>query len=71
MKVGDLVKPHARYLDELTRPLYLPAGIIIEIVYDDAGGDLEPEKVFSVQWPGKTGPAEWNDFELELISESR
>jgi len=39
VKVGDLVKPHARYLDEFTRPLYLPAGIIIEIVYDDAGGD--------------------------------
>ena len=71
MKIGDLVKPHERYLDEFTRPLYLPAGIITEVVYEDKDGDLESETVFSVQWPGNAGEAEWNDWELELVSESR
>ena len=71
MKVGDLVRPKPAYLDDYTSQFYLPGGIVTEIVYEDNDGDLEPETVFSVQWPGIDPPSEWTDFELEMVSESR
>ena len=71
MKVGDLVKPKSAYLDDYTNQFYLPGGIIVEEYHNDGGGHLEPETVFFVQWPAIGPPSEWQDFELELVSESR
>jgi len=71
VKVGDLVKPRQAYLDDYTSQFYLPGGIIIEVAYEDLEGDLEPETAFFIQWPGGDYPTEWQDFELEMVSESR
>ena len=66
MKVGDLVKPAPEYLDDETDFL----GIIVEEHYCDGGGHLEPETVFTVEWNVDCSP-EWQDYELELVNESR
>jgi len=70
MKIGDLVKPKPAYLDDYTSQFYLPAGIIVEEEHCDGGGHLEPETVFTVEWTVDCSP-DWNDYELELVSESR
>mgnify|MGYP003631925643 CR=1 FL=1 len=68
MKVGDLVKPKPAYLDDEASP---PVGMIIEEHHCDGGGHLEPETEFIVQWPADEPYPAWQDFELELVSESR
>ena len=68
MKVGDLVKPAPAYRATAA------VGIIVEKHYCGGGGHLEPETVFQIQWPDEAVDAlysEWQDFELELVSESR
>ena len=70
MKVGDLVKPAPAYLDYETDFV----GIIAEKHHCDGGGHLEPETMFQVQWPDEAEDvlySEWQDFELELVSECK
>ena len=72
MKIGDLVKPAAAYLDDETDFV----GIIVEQHYCSGDGHLEPETEYIVQWPpGDDGPDAltpcWQDFELELVNASR
>ena len=67
MQIGDLVKPAPAYRDDETDFV----GIIAEEYHCDGGGHLEPETIFQVQWPDDTLYSEWQDFELELVSESR
>jgi hypothetical protein len=67
VKVGDLVKPAPAYLDDETDFV----GIIVEQHYCSGDGHLEPETVFQIQWPNDALYSEWQDFELELVSESR
>ena len=70
MKVGELVKPAPAYRDHETDFV----GIIAEEYHCDGGGHLEPETIFQVQWPAQAIAVldpEWQDYELELVSESR
>ena len=67
MKVGDLVKPRDEYI---SADATMPIGIIVERDYCDGGGHLEPETVFTVEWNVDCSP-EWQDYELELVSENR
>ena len=67
MKVGDLVKPALAYRDDETDFV----GIVVEKEHCDGGGHLEPETIFMVQWVDDGRTDEWQDFELELVSERR
>ena len=67
MKVGDLVKPKDIYISP---DRTMPVGVIVEEHYCDGGGHLEPETVFTVEWAVDCSP-EWQDCELELLSENR